>query len=203
MERTGSFVESPSGTREEIMRATYLALCEHGYAGLTIARIGEEFPKSKSLIYHHHDGKDALLLDFLEFMLDRYEATMPLERPEDPEAHLEAVLDYMFLTPLPDEHRDFLTAMVELRSQAAHDEDYRAHFTRHDRFFVERLSLLVEAGIESGDFADVDSEVVASFVLNAMNGSLGWRLTTDDDPAEDVRAELEAYLRARLLPDDS
>lgn len=78
---------------------------------------------------------------------------MPLERPDDPEAHLEAVLDYMFLTPLPDEHRDFLRAMVELRSPAAHDEDYRAHFPRHDRFVFERLSLLVEAGIESGDFA--------------------------------------------------
>jgi hypothetical protein len=71
---------------------------------------------------------------------------MPLERPDDPESHLEAVLDYMFLTPLPDEHRDFPRAMVELRSPAAHDEDYRAHFTRHDRFVFERLSLLVEAG---------------------------------------------------------
>lgn len=42
MTNANSFLDSPEGTREEIMRATRLALCEHGYADLTIQRIVEE-----------------------------------------------------------------------------------------------------------------------------------------------------------------
>jgi AcrR family transcriptional regulator len=64
------FDDEPADTREAIMQATYRALRAHGYARLTIQRIGDEFPKSKSLLYHHYDGKDDLLLEFLSYMLD-------------------------------------------------------------------------------------------------------------------------------------
>ncbi|MEF8774483.1 MAG: helix-turn-helix domain-containing protein, partial [Halobacteriales archaeon] len=49
-------------TDEALMAATYRALCEHGYADLTIQQIGAEFEKSTSLLYHHYDGKDELLV---------------------------------------------------------------------------------------------------------------------------------------------
>lgn len=57
-----SFLESPDDTQEEIMRATHLALCEYGYADLTIQRISEHFPKSESLIFHHYEDKASVLV---------------------------------------------------------------------------------------------------------------------------------------------
>jgi AcrR family transcriptional regulator len=196
-----SFFESPDGTRGEMMRATYRALCAHGYADLTIERIGEEFPKSKSLIYHHYDGKDDLLVDFLSFMLERFEATMPFEDAEGADEHLEAILDYVFASPLPDGRREFVGAMLELRAQATHDAAYREHFTRHDRFVADRVRDIVEYGVEQGTFRDVDPEVVAAFLLATFNGSMLRRVTSEDDDATAVREELDAYLRATLLPE--
>ena len=194
-----SFLDAPEGTREEIMRATYLALCEHGYAGLTIDRIGEEFPKSKSLVYHHYDGKDDLLRDFLDFVLERFEDEVPPENAEEPQDHLEAVLDHVLATPLPERRREYLSAMVELRAQAAHDEAYREQFTRHDRFFTDRLAHLVESGIAEGVFRDVDPQGVAAALVATFNGAMTMRVTTTDDPVPTLRPALEDALREFLL----
>jgi AcrR family transcriptional regulator len=201
MPKSHPFLADPDGTREEIMRATYLALCEYGYAGLTIERIGEEFPKSKSLIYHHHDGKDDLLLAFLEFMLERFEEGMPLEDLGGPAERLDALLDYMFATPLPDRRLEFTRAMVELRAQAAHYETYRDEFSRHDRYFRRGLTDLIEEGVEEGVFRTDEPEAVAATLLTLINGSLGERATTTEDTAGVVRKQVDRYVQAALYED--
>ena len=193
------FLAAPESTREELMRATYLALCEYGYAGLTVERIGEEFPKSKSLIYHHHEDKDDLLLSFLQFMLERFEEEMPFEEPVGPAEQLQLVIDHIFTTPLPAERAQYISAMIELRAQAAHDEAYREQFSRHDRFFTERLADLIEEGIEEGVFRDIDPESAAAMLLATFNGSMGARVTTTDETADTIRTEVEHYVRERLL----
>jgi AcrR family transcriptional regulator len=201
MPPTDAFLDDPESTREEIMRATYLALCDHGYADLTIQRISDEFPKSKSLIYHHYDGKDDLLLDFLEFMLERFEETLPFEGADGADAHLEAVLDHVLATPLPDERREFARAMVELRAQAAHDERFRDYFTRNDRFFRDRLARIVADGVEEGVFGDVDPDAVATVLVTLINGSMTQRVTSEDDAADTLRQEIDRYVQAVVRVD--
>lgn len=198
MSTSESFLESPQNTREEIMRATYLALCENGYADLTIQRISDEFPKSKSLIYHHYDGKDELLLDFLQFMVDRFEETVPFENSDGADAHLRSVLDHVLVTPLPEKRREFAKAMVELRAQAAHDEQYRDHFTRNDRFFRNRIASIIESGIEEGVFREVDPEETAAFLVTVINGSMTERVTSNQDSTGTVRDQVEAYVTSVL-----
>ncbi|TKX70207.1 TetR/AcrR family transcriptional regulator [Halorubrum sp. SP9] len=66
----------PSDTRQAILGAAFRALCEHGYADVTIQRIGDEFDKSPSLVYHHYDGKDDLLIDLMGYLLDEFEASI-------------------------------------------------------------------------------------------------------------------------------
>ncbi|KZN25705.1 TetR family transcriptional regulator [Haladaptatus sp. R4] len=198
-----SFLEDPSDTRGAIMRATYLALCKHGYADLTIQRIADEFPKSKSLLYHHYDGKDDLLLDFLGFMLEQQKERIPAKQSSgSPRDHLNAIFDRIFVTPIPDDYRDFSRAMVELRAQAAHDEKYRNHFTRSDEFFRGLLTRVIQSGIDEGTFRDVDAEEVAEFLLLIVTGAMTKRVTTNNDAIETARNELDAYVRRRLLADE-
>ncbi|MFC4440208.1 MULTISPECIES: TetR/AcrR family transcriptional regulator [Natrialbaceae] len=196
------FEDEPASTREAIMQATYRALRKHGYAGLTIQRIGDEFPKSKSLLYHHYDGKDALLLEFLSFMLERFEATIPDREYGDAREHLEAILDHALPTDLDSERAEFRAAMVELRAQAATDEAYREHFTRNDRFFRRRLATVVRRGIEEGVFRDVDPERAAAMVLSSIHGAMQEEATTDTERTAAVREELRAYVESRLLAPD-
>ena len=174
----------PSNTRQAILGAAFRALCEHGYANVTIQRIGDEFDKSPSLVYHHYDGKDDLLIDLLGFLLDRFEASIadgavaePTDEPAAGAGDLPEMAPEAFDRSARDQLDDYLTAsvdpasldgayapdarfvtvMTELRSQAASDEAYRDHFDRSDRVFGEYLERLVrEAAAEvAGDGDEV------------------------------------------------
>lgn len=196
-----SILDDPDGTREAIMKATYLALREYGYAGLTIEHIGEHFEMSKSLLYHHYDSKDELLIDFLEFMLEEFERSIPTNEQLSPADHLEMVLDRIFVESLPEEQQGLTDAMVELRAQAAHDQRYRDHFTRSDQFFHARLTQIVQDGSEAGVFRTTDPEQVATYLLTLINGAMTQSATTDREITTSVRSEVETYVESVLLAD--
>jgi AcrR family transcriptional regulator len=197
-----SLFEDPDDTREEIMKATYDALCAHGYADLTIQRISDEFPKSKSLIYHHYDSKDDLLLEFLEFVLDRFEASVPQQEYDTAAERLQAVLDHVIPTHLDDERYEFTSAMIELRAQATHDPAYHTHYTRSTQFFHDQFVTIIEQGIEEGVFRDVDPDRTATLLLTTIQGAMLQRVTSDvEEQIESLRAELQAYIETQLLRD--
>jgi AcrR family transcriptional regulator len=195
------FPSEPSDTRTAIMRATFDALVEYGYAGLTIDRIGEFFPKSKSLLYHHYDGKDDLLVDFLEQVVDDYESSFGREETADAPTRLERVLDGVAAPEMDTDDEGFTRALVELRAQAAHDDDYREHFTTSGEFFRDRIAEIVEDGIEDGVFREVDPDQVAAAIHTLATGVMTERVTDDKPQIEAVRAELDAYVEERLLAD--
>jgi AcrR family transcriptional regulator len=206
MSRADPFADTRDGdeTRVALMEATYEALSKHGYADLTIERIGEAFGKSPSLIYHHYDSKDALLVDFLEFMLDRFESDVALDDGDRADAQLQALLDHALADPIDDDRYAMTSAITELRAQAPHDETYREHFTRSDRFFHDRIARIVERGIDQGVFREVDPDRTAEMLLVAINGAMTERVTTTKEATtRSVREELDAYIRVRLLVGDS
>lgn len=202
MNSNSLFPADPEDTRVEILKATYDALCEHGYADLTIDRIGQHFPKSKSLLYHHYDGKDDLILDFLAYLLGTFEAGLGLDSEADAHARLQQLLDRVLS---PDQHPDAVAlrqAIVELRAQGATDAEYRQHFTDHDQFFLARLSEIVADGIEEGVFREeLDPQQVATMLHTLVGGSMVYRATSDDHDIAAVRAEVDAYIERRLLTD--
>lgn len=194
-----SFLEEPSDTREAIMKATYRALCEYGYVDLTIQRIGEEFEKSKSLIYYHYEGKDELLLDFLDFMLEQYEERIPYPRNQRAPAYLAAILDRVLDLPGSAAVGDFSRAMVELRAQAAHDPKFREHFTRSDQFFRNQIARIIRMGIEDSDFQNVDPQRTASLIHAIIIGTMTGRASTNDEFAAQIRDEVDRYLEQCVL----
>ena len=206
MSRADPFADTRDGdeTRVALMEATYEALSKHGYADLTIERIGEAFGKSPSLIYHHYDSKDALLVDFLEFMLDRFESDVALDDGDRADAQLQALLDHALADQIDDDRYAMTSAITELRAQAPHDETYREHFTRSDRFFHDRITGIIERGIDQGVFHEVDPDRTAEMLLVAINGAMTERVTTTKEATtRSVREELDAYIRVRLLVGDS
>ncbi|MFB6172903.1 MAG: TetR/AcrR family transcriptional regulator [Haloarculaceae archaeon] len=202
MTRTPPFLDEPTTTREAIMKATYDALCQHGYADLTIQHIGDEFEKSKSLLYHHYDSKDDLMLDFLDFMLERFEDRIPYPQGQSVAEYLDSILERVLVAPSAEKPEDFARAMVELRAQAAHDPEFREHFTRSDHFFRKQLARIVREGTEQGVFQQVDSRRTAAMIHAIVLGTMTQRVTTDDDLAGQIRAEVDRYLQRCVLVAD-
>lgn len=184
------------------MRAAYRALCEYGYADLTIQRIGEQSKKSTSLIYYHYDDKDELLLDFLDFMLERYEDRIQDLGTRQAPKHLEDILNQVFELFESEKVGNFSRAMVELRAQAAHDPEFRKHFTQSDQFFQDQIVDVVRMGIEDGDFQDIDPQQTASMIHSIIVGTMTGHVTTNNEVATQIRDEVDRYLKRCVLVDE-
>ncbi|CQH45675.1 TetR family transcription regulator [Halobacterium hubeiense] len=192
------FPEDPDDTRAAIMEATFDALAEHGYSDLTINQVSQRFAKSEGLIFYHYDGKDEILLELLKYLLERVQkGRLPIADDVDPETRLRALLDNIL--PTGDEHqkRDYEKVLVELRTRAIHNEDYRECFNRSQMGFRESVREIIVAGIESGDFREVDPDSVADFILALVSGEIFDRITVDRHRT--VRTELDDYIEDRLL----
>ena len=194
-------VDPDGDTRLEILAATYAAIDKHGYAELSMQHIADEFPKSKSLLYHHYDGKDDLLLDFLEFLQSRFESFTDVSTVGDPDEQLDAFLDVF----VPRESQsssnpadDVANIYVQLRAQAVHDQEYTEIFQAGDERIRERLCEILRTGMADGTFdSAVDPEPIANFLRYVISGAMVHR-TTGDESTPSVREELDAYLDARL-----
>ncbi|AEH36058.1 TetR/AcrR family transcriptional regulator [Halopiger xanaduensis] len=204
MSDTDLFASAGDDTHAQMMEATYEALRKHGYSELTIQRIGDEFPKSKSLIYQHYDSKDELLVAFLEYLLEQFEADLPIDAEfDDAQEHLETLIEYALPDEFDDDHLDFAGAIEALRGQAPHDETYQEQFAAADEFYRRLTAEVIRDGIEQGVFRDVDPERAAAFIVTTVHGARNQRVTADtDDPVRAARQELEAYVRTRLVADE-
>ena len=185
-------------TTDDIMRATYCALCEHGYAGLTMQDIADHSATSKSSLHYHYDTKQDLLLSFLDHLFGRFRERVDAE-VEDPLDRLTALLDATLGGPNHDADRDFETAMMEIKAQAPYDEQFRERLAEFDAHFADLLREAVADGVEAGVFRDgVDAEEAADFLVTVVNGAHTRRVATDHSLAA-VRRTLATYLEQDLL----
>lgn len=187
--------------RTDIMAATYRALCEHGYAGLTTQAIADELGKSTALLHYYYDTKEGLLVAFLEYLLDRFEETVATSTATDPGDQLADILEALLYGPA--DYEEYHVAMVELRSQAPYDDAIRDQLRRNDREVRELVAEVIERGIDEGVFQPVDPDRTATYLLSVVDGArTRWVVLGDDAILETVLAELRASLEDRLLAGD-
>ncbi len=196
---TSSSDERWSTAQVEIMQATYRALLEHGYADLSISRIADELDKSKAALYYHYDSKDDLLVAFLEFAVDKFEATIGTETGSDPNDDLEHVIEKIIPLRPSEEERHLREVMVGLRSQAVTNVAFREQFTRLDEQIVTTTEEIIERGIDEGAFRDVDPTRIAEHIQATINGTMYARATTDrENAATATRVSLLSYIDSEL-----
>lgn len=191
-------------TTEAIMRATYRALCEHGYPDTSISKIAEEFDKSRGLLYYHYEDKDDLLTDFLRYLLERLDTDVVEETDDDPYDQLVALVDRGLPEQLNDDDLRFRRAFFEIRSQAPHSTAYRDLIEQNDDLLRSKLANAIDRGIEAGDFRAVDADRTADFILSAMYGGMERGATLEDrDLIRRNRDELLSYVDRHLLEESS
>ncbi|WP_136689704.1 TetR/AcrR family transcriptional regulator [Halorhabdus amylolytica] len=184
-----------SETPGEILDATGRALCEHGYAELTIKDIAAESSLSTAAIHYHFDTKEELLNAFLDHLIEDFEERLATD-PDGPSERLSAFLEAVF-TPAEKGSGAFAVALMELKSQAPYQETYRDRFRRMDGRMREEIETTVSEGTASGVFAETDPGTVARFVVTAINGGHVREVALGEGPSE-TRAVVEDFLEARL-----
>ena len=179
----------------DIMKATRRALCKHGYADLTMQRIADESPMTTAAIHYHYDTKTDLLNAFLDELITEIETELTCDA-DDPTERLTTFLNAIFTSPRPTSG-DFPVALMELKAQAPHNDDYRERFLELDETIREVLETAVRDGIECGDFEPADPEEVSRFVTTAINGSHVRTVALGED-LDETRDVIETYLERQL-----
>ncbi len=191
-------------TREVIMEATFRALSKHGYTDLRMRDIGEEMELTRQVIHYHFEGKHDLLSSFLEYVIDQYEGSVELDDDADPYTELRARVDQCLLGPEFGEftHWDRMKVYHELYTYAQNDETYRAIFNDHYDRIRGSIIEVIEEGIESGTFREVDPELMGQLVTDVIHAARGRRIALGHEEApEQARQALEAFAFDSLAPD--
>ncbi|SEQ05036.1 TetR/AcrR family transcriptional regulator [Natrinema salaciae] len=188
-------------TIDDIMDATYCALCKHGYAELTMQDIAAESTKSKGTLHYHFEGKGDLLESFLEYLLDDFEERTETVPGETSVERLHEFLDEL-LTPSDAESADeFRTAILEIKAQSPYNAAYRERLTEFDRALRDRIATIVADGLESGEFRDdVDPDETADFLVTVFHGAQT-RATAVDRSPERTRRYVHEYIDDVLRAD--
>ena len=180
-----------SESTTKIIEATGRALCEYGYADLTMQRIADESSVTSAAIHYHFDTKEELLNAFLDDLLDRFESRVACEA-RDPRERLTEFLDAVFETP-SSAHDDFPVALMELKAQAPYHDLFRERFVELDDAVRDVVETAVRDGIEAGYFDEADPEAVAHLVATIINGS-HVRMVALDEDSDRTRAAVERTL---------
>lgn len=180
---------------DEIMEATYRALCEHGYADLTMQRIADNATKSKAALHYHYDTKEQLLQAFLEYVADWFESELESDAT-DPEGRIRSIVETIF-DRVEADRGEYPTALLEIKAQAPYNEAYRERLQTLDERLRSTVADAVRDGVEQDVFADTDPNEIARFVATVMNGGHTREVALGEDPAE-TRALVESYLESEL-----
>jgi AcrR family transcriptional regulator len=186
--------------RAPIMRATYEALCEHGYTELTAQDIADRTDKSKSLLFYHYDSKEELLADFLEFLFERFDERVAETRDLPPVERLATFVDWFLYGPEENDRQSFHVAMLELRTQAPYNEQFREKLRKSDDQLRATLEEILREGLEAGEFREHDPEETAAFLIAAFDGARIRQLTIGrDEYLEQVRTATATWVFDDLL----
>jgi len=195
-------VDVQPDTHEEIMGATYRALCKHGYAHLTMQDIADEFDKSRSLLHYHYDTKEELLLAFVDNIVGYIGDRLAESETEEPLERLEEYVDRFVIEPGEEDRETFALALLELRVQAVHNEEFRERLATHYETNVQTVADIVADGVEAGVFREVDPDATGEAIYTALVGARMYQVTLGAEHASRrMRDSLAEFVVDDLLTD--
>lgn len=192
--------EEGIGFDDELMVATARTLATHGLGDLTTQRVADEWDKSPPLVHYYYDTKDDLVRGFIEYVRAVLKRSYEAHADDDPIERVAWLLKRHFVGSHGPGEPVFTRSLLEVQSQAAHNE---AHCQAIEALDADARRFLREAiadGIEAGVFRDVDVDHTVSFLLAAVRGGLfRFGLFEDDDTAESLVEGLDGYIEEQLL----
>lgn len=183
----------------EILEATYRALCRHGYADLTTGDIAAETDRSKALIHYYYDSKANLFAEFLKFLYETYTDRLASATGDTPRAELFALLESLLVDEETQAGQEFRTAMLEVAAQAPYGAEIQTELARFDAALYDRVSELVAAGVDTGEFDDrIDPQTAAEFLVTTITG-VHTRSVAAGHPTEQLYDVITGYVETHLL----
>ena len=164
--------EQGQQTRQAIIEVTTRLFATRGYAGTSLDLIAKEASTSKSSIFWHFENKEDLLFTVVDRAMSEWEieAGSRLLAGPSPVAQLGKLVD--LYRDLAEQRPDTLRLLLGLLLETADGNDkVKARFQKMYRGYRKSIQIILEEGLEKGDFRrDVPSSHMSAMVLAMFDG---------------------------------
>ena len=189
-------------TRTDILEAAAQIFSQKGYHGTSMQDIALAVNLQKASLYYHFGSKQqilfALLNQALDLLIER--VTLSISDEDAPADRLRRAM-CVYLATLSD-YQD-LAAVLLLEHRSLEPDLQALHFPKRDAFEGVWRSL-IQAGIDSGDFACTHPSLTARALLGAMNWTVTWFRRDGSLSAEEISEQFShLFLRGLIWRDGS
>jgi AcrR family transcriptional regulator len=169
--------ESKENRKEDIFAAAVTCFNKNGYYKTSMDMIAESANMTKRGLYYHFKSKDELFIELFHYMNKKYYSQIPpyASQVSDPEERM-----LMFLkiaNTVLKENTDFLKFSHEFMSIGIRKPAIREVMSSYYSEQVEKVKRIVDNGIQSGQFAPVDSEKMARAIVLITIGAFNTYFT--------------------------
>ncbi|TWI59626.1 TetR family transcriptional regulator [Halalkalibacter nanhaiisediminis] len=168
--------------RKQILKATFQAVVDKGYEGVTLQDIADYAGVSKGVTNYYFENKEDIFAHLLEWLTSKiYEREMrSIEKEEKALAKLQTYLDNVFASPT--ENRQFYRVYLDFLSQVKGNVRYQ----QVNQQFYQNCwgigQLIAELGTKEGVFIVKDTEMTAKLMRGVIDGMLiQWLMQDEDD----------------------
>ncbi len=158
------------GRREEIVKAALRLILKTGYNSVTLADIAQQIGVSKGLISYYFPKKDDVFVAVLEQIADRLTGDFESFYTSDVAAAEKLKMIFANLFGNEKRARRYYTVVIDYMAQAIRTRQVQEYvqliYTSY-RTYMERI---VQDGVASGEFRQIEPERSASMILALMEG---------------------------------
>ncbi len=200
-----------SVSREDILQAAAAVLRRNGYDATTMKDIAAQVNLTAASLYHHFENKDVLLLAVLELGLQYVSREIETVLASDaPNAEKLRRMVRVHITNQTANRPAGVAMIYEVRPIVTQHlrnglsaEAVAEYTVRREGFFAERrrfeslFQQVVQAGIDSGEFRQVDVPVIVKTILGANNWVSVWYSENGRLSGEQIADQIaEMFVRA-------
>lgn len=185
-------------TRRHIQESVVRAVTSVGVQGLTMDRIAEEARIAKGTIYLYFRTKDELVKATIEWcftpLMDELVAILESDLPPDERLRRFTQRHLAYF----EDRRDLFRVLLHERSRVQSRQD-RRRSSRYKKL-VEKTAAVIQEGVETGVFREVDSSKLAGMIIEANISVISQRLMEDQQgPAQEDAGFLSGVFMDGIL----
>jgi TetR/AcrR family acrAB operon transcriptional repressor len=188
--------KAPGQRREEIFEAALSCFNLNGYHQTTIDEIAAQAGISKGGIYHHFKSKKDLVIELFRNRVNRYfeYLTEQVRGAADAAQGLNVLVERS--GEIFKEYEPVLRFCLEFVAMSSREPEFREEVAAMYRHRVATVSALIQEGIRTGIFKQVESESVArALYFLSMGFFLSYfTVPLDFDPQEQHRLNLKTIM---------
>jgi len=166
---------------EDIFEAALQCFNEEGYSATTMTSISAKAHISKGGMYHYFGSKRELFLNLFRYRVNKYfnEMKSYMKKEDTPEQRIRTLVRQA--GQILKRNEDFYKFCLEFLSKGTRDAEIRKIMTAFYKDCIGTFKDLVEEGMETGNFKEIDSEKVARAIYFLVMGVYFTYFSIDPD----------------------